>query len=109
MGRLFLFLVHLIPVALVKEDGLTAKNRKRIMPDLLTEPSGVDPLYEAHMHCNSPSATEHSMEAGAKIGIEILFGSKADTGSEIQLRAENPAESLDVELFIDKSTINSEL
>ncbi|XP_069069785.1 2-phosphoxylose phosphatase 1 isoform X2 [Pleurodeles waltl] len=64
--------LHLIPVALVKEDGLTAKNRKRIMPDLLTEPSGVDPLYEAHMHCNSPSATEHSMEGRVPHNFKLL-------------------------------------
>lgn len=64
--------LHLFPVSLVEGDGLTAKNRKRIMPDPLTEPSGVDPLYEAYMYCNSPSAAEHSMEGRVPYNFKLL-------------------------------------
>ncbi|XP_078521710.1 DNA-directed RNA polymerase II subunit RPB4 isoform X3 [Lissotriton helveticus] len=64
--------LHLIPVAFVEGDGLTAKNRKRIMPDPLTEPSGVDPLYEAYMYCNPPSAAEHSMEGRVPYNFKLL-------------------------------------
>lgn len=54
--------VHLIPVNPVREDGLNPKSRKRIMPDLLTEPPAIDPVYEAQVYCNVPSITERSME-----------------------------------------------
>ncbi|EMP37297.1 Acid phosphatase-like protein 2 [Chelonia mydas] len=55
-------MVHLIPV---KEDGLNPKSRKRIMPDPLTEPPAIDPIYEARVYCNVPSITESSMEGHA--------------------------------------------
>lgn len=54
--------VHLIPVNPVREDGLNPKSRKRIMPDLLTEPPAIDPVYEAHVYCNIPTIAERSME-----------------------------------------------
>lgn len=54
--------VHLIPVNLIKEDGLNPKSRKRIMPDLLTEPPAIDPVYEARVYCNIPTIAERSME-----------------------------------------------
>lgn len=54
--------VHLIPVNPVREDGLNPKSRKRIMPDLLTEPPAIDPVYEAQVYCNIPSIAERSME-----------------------------------------------
>lgn len=69
---LFIFiLVHLIPVNPVKEDGLNPKNRKRIMPDPLTEPPPIDPIYEAKFYCNIPSIPERSMEG--KFIIALLF------------------------------------
>lgn len=55
-------LVHLIPVNPVREDGLNPKSRKRIMPDLLTEPPAIDPIYEAHVYCNIPTIAERTME-----------------------------------------------
>uniref|UniRef100_A0A8C3I309 2-phosphoxylose phosphatase 1 n=1 Tax=Chrysemys picta bellii TaxID=8478 RepID=A0A8C3I309_CHRPI len=58
-------LLHLIPVNPVKEDGLNPKSRKRIMPDPLTEPPAIDPIYEARVYCNVPSITERSMEGHA--------------------------------------------
>ncbi|KAG6935247.1 2-phosphoxylose phosphatase 1 [Chelydra serpentina] len=57
--------LHLIPVNPVKEDGLNPKSRKRIMPDPLTEPPAIDPIYEARVYCNIPSITERSMEGHA--------------------------------------------
>lgn len=54
--------VHLIPVNPIREDGLNPKSRKRIMPDLLTEPPVIDPVYEAHVYCNIPTIAERSME-----------------------------------------------
>ncbi|CAI9535227.1 unnamed protein product, partial [Staurois parvus] len=48
------FPVRLIPAGSGRGDGLSAKNRKRIMPDPLTEPSALDPLYEANLYCNTP-------------------------------------------------------
>ena len=54
--------VHLIPVNPIREDGLNPKSRKRIMPDLLTEPPAIDPVYEAHVYCNIPTIAERSME-----------------------------------------------
>lgn len=32
------------------------------MPDPVTEPPTVDPVYEALLYCNIPSVAEHSME-----------------------------------------------
>lgn len=54
--------VHLIPVNPIREDGLNPKSRKRIMPDLLTEPPAIDPVYEARVYCNIPTIAERSME-----------------------------------------------
>ncbi|XP_019388624.1 PREDICTED: 2-phosphoxylose phosphatase 1 [Crocodylus porosus] len=54
--------LHLIPVNPVKEDALNPKSRKRIMPDPLTEPPAIDPIYEARVYCNIPTITERSME-----------------------------------------------
>ncbi|XP_015132522.1 2-phosphoxylose phosphatase 1 isoform X1 [Gallus gallus] len=62
---IFLYFVHLIPVNPIKEDGLNPKSRKRIMPDLLTEPPAIDPVYEAHVYCNIPTIAERSMEGYA--------------------------------------------
>lgn len=53
--------VHLIPVSVAK-NGASSKSRKRIMPDPVTEPPGMDPLYEALLYCNIPSVAERSME-----------------------------------------------
>lgn len=53
--------VHLIPVSVAK-NGVSSKSRKRIMPDPVTEPPGMDPLYEALLYCNIPSVAERSME-----------------------------------------------
>lgn len=65
--------VHLIPVNPVREDGLNPKSRKRIMPDLLTEPPAIDPVYEAHVYCNIPSIAERSMEGGlARAHLSLL-------------------------------------
>ncbi|KAK2538275.1 Pxylp1 [Columba guinea] len=55
--------LHLIPVNPIREDGLNPKSRKRIMPDLLTEPPVIDPVYEARVYCNIPTIAERSMEA----------------------------------------------
>lgn len=60
-------LVHLIPVKPIKDDGLHSKNRKRIMPNPLTEPPAIDPIYEAQFYCNVPSISEHSMEGNYAI------------------------------------------
>lgn len=32
------------------------------MPDPVTEPPGMDPVYEALLYCNIPSVAERSME-----------------------------------------------
>lgn len=53
--------VHLIPVSTTKNGG-SSKSRKRIMPDPVTEPPTVDPVYEALLYCNIPSVAERSME-----------------------------------------------
>ena len=53
--------VHLIPV-LATKNGVTSKNRKRIMPDPATEPPVMDPVYEALLYCNIPGVAERSME-----------------------------------------------
>lgn len=53
--------VHLIPVSAAK-NGVTSKNRKRIMPDPATEPPVMDPVYEALLYCNIPRVAERSME-----------------------------------------------
>lgn len=52
----------MIPVNPVKDDGLNSKHRKRIMPALLTEPTAIDPIYEAKFYCNIPGIPERSME-----------------------------------------------
>lgn len=52
---------HLIPV-LATKNGVTSKNRKRIMPDPATEPPVMDPVYEALLYCNIPGVAERSME-----------------------------------------------
>ncbi|NXY90129.1 PXYP1 phosphatase, partial [Alcedo cyanopectus] len=70
--------VHLIPVNPIREDGLNPKSRKRVMPDLLTEPPAVDPVYEAHVYCNIPTIAEHSMEGHAPhyfklVSVQVLI------------------------------------
>ncbi|KAF4805121.1 hypothetical protein TURU_002153 [Turdus rufiventris] len=70
--------VHLIPVNPVREDGLNPKSRKRIMPDLLTEPPAIDPVYEAHVYCNIPTIAERSMEGHAPhyfklVSVQVLI------------------------------------
>ncbi|KAM9315894.1 2-phosphoxylose phosphatase 1 isoform 1-T1 [Gastrophryne carolinensis] len=55
-----------------REDGNNAKNRKRIMPDPLTEPSAPDPLYEAALYCNAPGVTERSMEGHAPHNLKLV-------------------------------------
>ncbi|XP_040595623.1 2-phosphoxylose phosphatase 1 isoform X1 [Mesocricetus auratus] len=55
---------HLIPVSTTKNGG-SSKSRKRVMPDPVTEPPTVDPVYEALLYCNIPSVAEHSMEGHA--------------------------------------------
>lgn len=59
--RLTSLAVHLIPVSVAK-NGASSKSRKRIMPDPVTEPPGMDPVYEALLYCNIPSVAERSME-----------------------------------------------
>ncbi|XP_070610176.1 2-phosphoxylose phosphatase 1 [Erythrolamprus reginae] len=54
--------LHLIPVKPIKDNVLHSKNRKRIMPNPLTEPPAIDPIYEAQFYCNVPSISERSME-----------------------------------------------
>ncbi|OWK05635.1 hypothetical protein Celaphus_00012989, partial [Cervus elaphus hippelaphus] len=49
---------HLIPVSATK-NGVTSKNRKRIMPDPATEPPVMDPVYEALLYCNIPGHAPH--------------------------------------------------
>ncbi|XP_053316964.1 2-phosphoxylose phosphatase 1 isoform X2 [Spea bombifrons] len=66
------FPVHLIANAMGKVDGLNAKNRKRIMPDPLTEPPAIDPLYEATLYCNIPGIKERSMEGHAPHNLKLL-------------------------------------
>ncbi|KAM4771933.1 2-phosphoxylose phosphatase 1 isoform 2-T2 [Rhinophrynus dorsalis] len=66
------FPVRLIPGAPRREDGLSAKNRKRIMPDPLTEPPVLDPLYEANVYCNTPGIKERSMEGHAPHNLKLL-------------------------------------
>ncbi|XP_069720980.1 2-phosphoxylose phosphatase 1 [Phaenicophaeus curvirostris] len=70
--------LHLIPVNPIWEDGLNPKSRKRIMPDLLTEPPAIDPLYEAYVYCNIPSIAERSMEGHAPhyfklVSVQVLI------------------------------------
>ncbi|XP_030072316.1 2-phosphoxylose phosphatase 1 isoform X1 [Microcaecilia unicolor] len=64
--------LHLIPVTSVKEDGSSSKNRKRIMPDPLTEPPAIDPIYEAQVYCNTPRTKEHSIEGHAPHNFKLL-------------------------------------
>ncbi|KAM6389699.1 2-phosphoxylose phosphatase 1 [Pluvialis apricaria] len=70
--------LHLIPVNPIREDGLNPKSRKRIMPDLLTEPPAIDPVYEAHIYCNIPTIAERSMEGHAPhyfklVSVQVLI------------------------------------
>uniref|UniRef100_A0A8B9NI46 2-phosphoxylose phosphatase 1 n=1 Tax=Accipiter nisus TaxID=211598 RepID=A0A8B9NI46_9AVES len=70
--------VHLIPVNPIREDGLNPKSRKRIMPDLLTEPPAIDPVYEARVYCNIPTIAERSMEGHAPhyfklVSVQVLI------------------------------------
>lgn len=70
--------LHLIPVNPIKEDGLNPKSRKRIMPDLLTEPPAIDPVYEARVYCNIPTIAERSMEGHAPhyfklVSVQVLI------------------------------------
>ncbi|XP_008117844.1 2-phosphoxylose phosphatase 1 isoform X2 [Anolis carolinensis] len=64
--------LHLIPINPVKEDGLNSKNRKRIMPNPLTEPPAIDPIYEAKFYCNIPSIPERSMEGHAPHYFKLI-------------------------------------
>ncbi|XP_029472053.1 2-phosphoxylose phosphatase 1 [Rhinatrema bivittatum] len=64
--------LHLIPVNPVKENGTNSKNRKRIMPDPLTEPPAVDPIYEAQVYCNTPRTKEHSLEGHAPHNFKLM-------------------------------------
>ncbi|XP_077146969.1 2-phosphoxylose phosphatase 1 isoform X1 [Ranitomeya variabilis] len=64
--------IRLIPVVSNREEALTSKNRKRIMPDLLTEPSAPDPLYDALLYCNTPGVAERSMEGHAPPNFRLL-------------------------------------
>ncbi|XP_073482032.1 2-phosphoxylose phosphatase 1 isoform X2 [Aquarana catesbeiana] len=66
------FPMRLIPAGSGRGDGLSAKNRKRIMPDPLTEPSAPDPLYEANLYCNTPGITERSMEGHAPHNLKLV-------------------------------------
>ncbi|XP_036188276.1 2-phosphoxylose phosphatase 1 isoform X1 [Myotis myotis] len=62
---------HLIPVSVAK-NGVSSKSRKRIMPDPVTEPPGMDPLYEALLYCNIPSVAERSMEGHAPHHFKLV-------------------------------------
>ncbi|XP_064418151.1 2-phosphoxylose phosphatase 1 [Latimeria chalumnae] len=64
--------LHLIPVTIIKDNGLNAKNRKKVMPDLFTEPPVVDPIYEANAYCNIPNITEHGFEGHAPPDHRLL-------------------------------------
>ncbi|XP_063162774.1 2-phosphoxylose phosphatase 1 [Candoia aspera] len=64
--------LHLIPVNPIKDDGLHSKNRKRIMPNPLTEPPAIDPIYEAQFYCNVPSIPERSMEGHAPHYFKLI-------------------------------------
>lgn len=64
--------IRLIPAFPEREEALAVKNRKRIMPDLLTEPSAPDPLYEANLYCNTPGVAERSMEGHAPHNFKLL-------------------------------------
>ncbi|KAE8604347.1 hypothetical protein XENTR_v10014681 [Xenopus tropicalis] len=66
------FPVRLIQVGQGREEGLGAKNRKRIMPEPLTEPPALNPLYEANLYCNTPGAKERSMEGHAPPNLKLL-------------------------------------
>ncbi|CAH2246855.1 2-phosphoxylose phosphatase 1 [Pelobates cultripes] len=66
------FAVHLIAGAQGREDDLNAKNRKRIMPNPLTEPPAIDPLYEASLYCNTLGITVRSMEGHAPHNMKLL-------------------------------------
>ncbi|XP_036287173.1 2-phosphoxylose phosphatase 1 isoform X1 [Pipistrellus kuhlii] len=62
---------HLIPVSVAK-NGASSKSRKRIMPDPVTEPPGMDPVYEALLYCNIPSVAERSMEGHAPHHFKLV-------------------------------------
>ncbi|XP_051841618.1 2-phosphoxylose phosphatase 1 [Antechinus flavipes] len=62
---------HLTPVTPVK-NGMNGKNRKRIMPDPLTEPPVVNPIHEARIYCNIPSITERSAEGHAPYYFKLV-------------------------------------
>lgn len=62
---------HLIPV-LATKNGVTSKNRKRIMPDPATEPPVMDPVYEALLYCNIPGVAERSMEGHAPHHFKLV-------------------------------------
>ncbi|MEE6509080.1 hypothetical protein FKM82_024115 [Ascaphus truei] len=66
------FPVRLIPGAPGRDDGLSGKNRKRIMPDPLTELPPLDPLHEANLYCNTPGIRERSMEGHAPHNLKLL-------------------------------------
>ncbi|EPY76771.1 acid phosphatase-like protein 2 precursor [Camelus ferus] len=62
---------HLIPVSTAKNE-VSSKSRKRIMPEPVTEPPGVDPVYEALLYCNTPSVAERSMEGHAPHHFKLV-------------------------------------
>ncbi|XP_043926104.1 2-phosphoxylose phosphatase 1 [Protopterus annectens] len=64
--------LHLIPLMPQKEDGISIRNHRRIMPDLLTELPVLDPIYEAYAYCNIPNSTEHSVEGHAPPDYKLL-------------------------------------
>ncbi|KAG8445350.1 hypothetical protein GDO86_010219 [Hymenochirus boettgeri] len=64
--------VRLISGAQRREEDFGAKNRKRIMPDPLTEPPALDPIYEANLYCNTPGVKEKSMEGHAPPNLKLL-------------------------------------
>ena len=66
--------VHLIPV-LATKNGVTSKNRKRIMPDPATEPPVMDPVYEALLYCNVPGVAERSMEGRPAVQPNMVASS----------------------------------
>ncbi|XP_032887003.1 2-phosphoxylose phosphatase 1 isoform X3 [Amblyraja radiata] len=64
--------VHLIPVAMSKEDGMVAKIRKQISANMYTTPPSLDPIYEAYLYCNLPNNTDHGMEGHAPPDYKLL-------------------------------------
>ncbi|XP_053565950.1 2-phosphoxylose phosphatase 1 isoform X1 [Bombina bombina] len=68
---------HVFPVQLIagvpgRNDGLSGKNRKRIMPAPKTEPPYLDPLHEANLYCNTPGIKERSMEGHAPHNLKLV-------------------------------------